>query len=294
MTSEGSSGKPATQVFSTDRPVYYWSYPQPRQCKFIRALNIKDWRTMQLAEQLKRNFAKNLAKLRTENKLTQAGLVDELNARYHLNLKRASVANYEAQEAMPKIDTLYCIADYFRKTIDQVISDNVEKTVLNYPRMLREHRPAIDKGPAQEDQTIPERYMPQEKSNLKPENLPDINVFFQEYIDAVANRQFYVELFKKLLKEFRDNISQLKGPDQVTHLFNKTYLGCLISKSKFFQDQLETVLKGREYEVFRGFQEGSSLRMLATALQMPEEEVLATFQSAKNKVISAIENFQSE
>ncbi len=74
-------------------------------------------------------------------------------------------------------------------------------------------------------------------STFKPESTADLNAFLHDYADAIASRQFYVEVLKNLLQQFQHNIGQIDDREKVNHLFKRTYLSCLISKSKSLQDQ---------------------------------------------------------
>ncbi len=250
---------------------------------------------MQLAEKLRSNFARNLAKLRTERALTQAGLVEALNTKYDIQLKRTTIANYEAQEAMPKIDALYCIADFFGQTIDQIIGGPAEKTILLHPWMLKDTKPVEDlPDPGHEGPPDTEKPALEESRKRLFDKMPDLDTLISEYVEGIAVRQFYVEFTRSLLRQLQENATQLDEPEKIKRLFSRTYLNSLISKSKFFQEQLENILLKNEYEVFRGFQEGSTVRMLSEALQLTEDEVIQTFQNAKTKVLSAIDQVQNE
>ncbi len=218
--------------------------------------------------------------LREQHKLTQAGLADALNDKYDIGLKRASIANYESEEAMPKIEALYCIAEYFGKSIDQLIHENLERPVLIHPWML--------KDPSQTTAATGAAI-----STFKPESTADLNAFLHDYADAIASRQFYVEVLKNLLQQFQHNIGQIDDREKVNHLFKRTYLSCLISKSKSLQDQAAAVLQETEYSVWMGFQEGSTTQMLSEALQMTEEAVLDTFYAARTKIASALDKISA-
>lgn len=235
---------------------------------------------MQLAEKLRSNFAKNLTMLREGKHLTQVGLANALNEQYQIGLKRASIANYESEEAMPKIDALYCIADYFGKTIDQLLHERLERPVLIHPWMLKDPSAvAANTGAA--------------LSTFNPETTANLNAVLNDYADAIANRQFYVEFFRTLLQQFQLHATQLNDQEKINHLFKRTYLSCLISKSKWLNDKAAAVLEETEYKVWMGFREGSSAQMLSEALQMTEEAVLNTFYAAKNKIVSAIDNISA-
>jgi transcriptional regulator with XRE-family HTH domain len=228
---------------------------------------------MQLVENLRSHFSHNLTKLREQNNLTQAGLADALNERYNIGLKRASIANYELGEAMPKIEALWCIAEYFGKSIDELVRSKIGKPVLIHPWMIKDY----SKGEGGKNATD------------NTENLPDLNALLQDYADAIANRQFYVEFSKSLLQQFQDGIDRINDSETVTQVFKKTYLDCLIGKSKYFRTKTEEVLQGMELQVFIGLQEGSTVEVLSEALQITKEEVIATFDTARAKIISAIE-----
>lgn len=73
-------------------------------------------------DEIKHNFAVNIAKLRKSKNLNQIQLGDEL----HYSSK--AISKWENEETIPDIDTLSEIAEYFDITVDDLISNgNVVK-----------------------------------------------------------------------------------------------------------------------------------------------------------------------
>lgn len=250
---------------------------------------------MQLAEKLRKNFAQNLWRLRTERALTQAGLVDALNKKYNIQLKRTSVANYEAREAMPKIDALYCIADFFDQTIDQMIGPAKEKPIPMHPWELPESRAAEEvPGPSEEFPAAAEKPVLPESRRVLFDKIINLDALISENAKNIAYQRFYVNLFRNLLKQMQENVAQLDEPEKIKRFFSRIYVDELLSRSKFFQDRLKIILEEQEYKVFQGLHGGSTVNMLSDALQLPEEEVLKTFQSAKIKILEDIDRTQNE
>lgn len=242
---------------------------------------------MRFGDTLKKNFAKNLQSLRTQNNLTQAKLADVLNDKYRdyeIGLQRTSIVNYETAEAMPKIDALYCIADYFGKTIDQIISPTMEKPVITFHRMMQEVAPGPVTTITTERQSSPLR--------TTCENLPEVNV--NSIITTCANglmyRQFYVEVLRKLYEQLLENAKTEEAGAQIETMFNKTFLGCLLSKSNYMQTLIKDQLNEQESEVFMTFQDHqATVTMVAKAHGLTEEEVIAIFNTAQNKISSVLE-----
>lgn len=66
---------------------------------------------------IKQNIAKNIATLRTRDKLTQAELAERLN------YSDKAISKWERAESIPDITILKKIADMFGVTVDYIISD---------------------------------------------------------------------------------------------------------------------------------------------------------------------------
>lgn len=62
-------------------------------------------------------FGEKLKKLRTENNLTQEQLADALF------VTRTAISKWETDKGYPSIDSLKAISDYFKVSIDELISD---------------------------------------------------------------------------------------------------------------------------------------------------------------------------
>ncbi len=240
---------------------------------------------MKLGDKLKQNFAKNLQNLRTQNDLTQARLADVLNDKYkdfEIDLQRTSIVNYEREGAMPKIDALYCIADYFGKTIDQIISPSMEKPVLSFHRMIQEAA-----GPVTTVNT--ERQSSSVQTNEV--NLQELNIdnLLTTCVNGLLYRQFYVEVLKQVYQQLLENAGT-EGTAKIETMFSKIFLGCLISKSKYLQNLAEKQLDEQQYDVFTAFQDNqATISMVANAKGLTEEEVICIFNTAQSKISSVIE-----
>lgn len=67
------------------------------------------------------NLAGNIANFRKERGLTQAQLAEELN------MTPAAVSKWETGGAVPDLDTLIALADYFRLPMDDLLGRTLEK-----------------------------------------------------------------------------------------------------------------------------------------------------------------------
>lgn len=224
-------------------------------------------------EKIRKIFAKNLANLRERESLTQAAFAEALNQKYQIGLKRTSVANYEAEGIMPKIETLYCIADFFGKTIDQLLHENLERPILFLSETVKEM------GPKGKNMT---------SMDLRPvrvEDVADWNALLQHHADAIASQQFYIVYIKSLMGAIKDKLGDLKSEEDISKIFKLTYISCLLSKSKFLRDHTEKVLEQKESDVFWGLVEKNvTIQMLAEVLRTSDDEVLKIFESARAKI----------
>ena len=71
-------------------------------------------------EDLKRNISKNIADLRTREKMTQAELAERLN------YSDKAISKWERGESLPDITVLKQIADTFSVTVDWLLKDNTD------------------------------------------------------------------------------------------------------------------------------------------------------------------------
>jgi transcriptional regulator with XRE-family HTH domain len=225
---------------------------------------------------LRRNFARNLVKLREEHHLTQAGLAEALTEQYDIDLKRTSLANYESGTALPKLDALYCIAKYFGKSIDEIISD---QAVPLTQRKTSQQPAATTLSPPAE--TVLKQFG-------SGQAIGTLDELLAAYVKSLGIHHFYVEFCREFVRQLQERINELTDPAIITHIFSKTFLKYLLSEDKIIQDKIRPVLTEREFEIFHSFQKGITLNVLSEALQISEEEVITMFNSAKNKVISAI------
>lgn len=248
---------------------------------------------MRLGDKLKNNFAKNLQLLRTRNDLTQAKLVQELNSRYSdIELQRTSIVSYETEGSMPKMDALYCIADYFGKTMDQLVSPTMDKPVLR-PSWLEERIAEPGMQVKGECGKTPLQIGEVEKSAEQAQEV-NIDHLLTTCAEGIAYRQFYTEFLKSLYQQLLDNANK-EEQAKVDNIFSKTFLGCLVSKSKYMRDTAENLLPEPEFSVFMAFSnKDADIQLVAKGLEMTKEEVIAAFNSAQTKLSSIMEgNFKS-
>jgi transcriptional regulator with XRE-family HTH domain len=248
---------------------------------------------MSLGNTLKKNFAKNLQNLRTKKDLTQANLADALNNKYKdhdIQLKRTSIVNYETEEAMPRIDALYCIADYFEKTIDQIISPTMDKPLLTNFLDL----PGIGAGPIV-DAARSNRYRVtgmeriREKGDVPASDL-DIDGILTTCVDGIMYKKFYVEFLKALYQKLYDDAPTTEDKEKFEKTFYKTFLGCRMSKSKYLQDTARNLLEEQEFEVFMAFQDSdTSIETVAKANGLTVPRVVEIFNKAQYKLSSFTE-----
>ena len=79
-----------------------------------------------MKKDIKSNVAKNLVYLRQKSKLTQGELANKIN------YTDKSISKWEHGDAIPSVEVLSEIADFFGVTIDFLISDNAEQ---NYDKV---------------------------------------------------------------------------------------------------------------------------------------------------------------
>lgn len=72
-------------------------------------------------DDIKSNIAKNLIKLRKQNKMTQSELANKLN------YTDKSISKWEHGDATPPIDVLKAIADLYGVTLDSLVADNSDE-----------------------------------------------------------------------------------------------------------------------------------------------------------------------
>lgn len=72
---------------------------------------------------IKQNIAKNIAALRTRDRLTQAELAEKLN------YSDKAISKWERAESIPDVTVLKRIADMFGVTVDYIISDATETEI---------------------------------------------------------------------------------------------------------------------------------------------------------------------
>lgn len=239
-----------------------------------------------LGNKLKSNFARNLQRLREGRGLSQQVLAEELNRQYknhEINLKRTAIANYETGESMPRVDAMYCIADYFGRTIDELLNEADGRPVLR--------QAWLNSG---QNSRLPETLS---ANNIAAESAvsgqiydaTDMENMCRIVAEKTAIHHFYLELTKRFLGQVREAAGSEAEQEKINRMFSKTYLGCLISKSTTMQQRAQEALTEQEYAVFMAFAEqGSNLELIAAGLKIEPEEVVRVFQEAQQKIAHAI------
>lgn len=231
---------------------------------------------------MKKNFAKNLQRLRNQNDLTQARLAEALNEKYkdfNIQLQRTSIVNYEKEEAMPRIDALYCIADYFGRTIDQIISPTMHKPVISTP-----FEGNSVSGPRYVTMNIAAREEGSQGAGIAAGEL-DLDRILTACVDGIQYRQFYIEFLKRLFQTLRDEAPSTTEREKFEKTFYKTFVGCQISRSKYLQDMAQQLLNEQEFVIFMAFEENSmTVENVAKAQGITELEVIDIFNKAQYKL----------
>ncbi len=75
-------------------------------------------------QEIKKNFSKNLTKLRRSKRLTQAGLAEKLN------YSDKSISKWECGDVLPDIVTFRMVADFFGVTVDELIGSKTPDKVI--------------------------------------------------------------------------------------------------------------------------------------------------------------------
>jgi transcriptional regulator with XRE-family HTH domain len=240
---------------------------------------------MRLGDKLKRNFARNLQRLREGRGLSQMALAEQLNEKYNhqIQLKRTAIANYEAEEAMPRIDALHCIADYFNWSIDEMLETEDRQPLLRQAWLNTAKSSSLPESDH-------ENNMPAQSAVSAPNiHAAEISNMCRIVAEKTAIHQFYIELTKNFLSQLRTTAKEEKEQQRIDQLFSKTYLGCLIGKTKTMQEQAKDTLTEQEYDVFMAFLEPESdMTIVAKGLDIGEDEALAIFQKAQEKFAQAI------
>lgn len=83
---------------------------------------------------IKQNIAKNIAALRTRDRLTQAELAEKLN------YSDKAISKWERAESVPDITVLKQIADMFGVSVDWLINDNEDRVPHSSAQSAKNHR----------------------------------------------------------------------------------------------------------------------------------------------------------
>ena len=167
-----------------------------------------------------------------------------------------------------------------------MISPSMERPVLLPTWMLREG----GLEPAMQDTAAPWSGLPyagdSDKSATRSSDL-NLDAILTTCVEGMVYRQFHVELLKKLLQQLHENAATVEDREKIDTLFHKTFLGCVIKKSKYLRDLAETLLDEQEFNVFMAFQDpATTTQLVAKALERTEEEVVTIFISAQTKISS--------
>jgi transcriptional regulator with XRE-family HTH domain len=238
---------------------------------------------------LKSNFASNLRKLREKLALTQSALADQINSKYQLDIKRTSIANYENESALPRLDVLCSMSDFFGKSVDELIYKDTELLVkrFNQKRPNEKLAPQLLGNWNQADRHY---YKPtkvlEDVAKIKEDIIySSLGDYGREIADGISSRMFFIEFNRNFLKKLKELPAFKDNPACVEDLFKKTYLGTILNGNTELDRIASAVLEEPEYQVFKGIASGDiSHKDLADALSISEIEVNNLFNQATHKL----------
>jgi DNA-binding XRE family transcriptional regulator len=249
----------------------------------VNALSLLSANTMELIQQLKYNFARNLQQLRAKNKLTQAGLAEQLNTQfkeYGLDIQRTSIVNYEAENALPRLDVMHCIARFFGSSIDAMLDNaaNAPKTSALAKAPEKHYGPAFYTP-------YPDQPDTEQQTTGRGLSADTLKTVVNRCSEALAYRQFFQEFMHQFYHTLLNEASTEAERAQIRTTLHKIFLGCRVSKGKFFQDLINNALSDHEKEVFLAFQDATlSSGQIAEAMGTTTENLAQVFANAQAKL----------
>jgi transcriptional regulator with XRE-family HTH domain len=235
---------------------------------------------------LKRNFASNLRKLREKLDLTQAELANRINDRFETDIKRTSIANYENESALPRMDILYYMGQYFGTTIDELITCKEEKIAQTiYKRAVRRRYVHKLKGNWTNGRAV---YHYMEKTDDLKKMHEELDLCKIEIAEYLKIRVFNIEMNRNFLRKLKEEPAFRDNPKYVEELFSKTYLGTMLESGAAFERLAKSTLDENEYQVFEGMSKGMDSSVLQHALDLEEHEINNVFERAKEKITKSI------
>jgi transcriptional regulator with XRE-family HTH domain len=222
---------------------------------------------MALIDTIKKRFARNLKTLRKIGGLTQEEFAEKLNENYKasgIELNRATIASYEREDgAIPKMDMVYCMAEYFRTTIDGLFAEDLSSNFLSRVERIE--------GAESEDTVLT-------KEELK--------LFFKEYYDfsvmCEVLRQYILAVEDYIQKSsFEDSVKMAIGSFMKQKLVMYS-----IERDDIFSSFLQENLKEEERIIFKGLmKEDKTVEELAKVYDLEKSQVVQKFNSAREKAL---------
>lgn len=202
---------------------------------------------------LKKNLAENLIRLRSERGLTQESLVSELN-KMEVEISRTALASYENQRSFPRLDVMYSISTYFDTDITSMLEEygsigNVlgcnAVARLNLDDLLSDYSTVL--------------------------------IHFKMY------RNMYFNLAEKIMQEAGSEEERKKWLKNVTAIYAQEQM-----KEKELQNDIKDKLDPLEAQVFMKIQDGVSVQELAKELALNPSQVTEAFIHAKDKIFDLL------
>ena len=202
---------------------------------------------------LKKNLAENLIRLRSERGLTQESLVSELN-KMEVDISRTALASYENQRSFPRLDVMYSISNYFDTDISSMLEEYGSiGNVLGRNAVAR-----LDLDDLLSDYST-------------------VLVHFKMY------RNMYFNLAEKIMHESDSEEERKKWLKNVTAIYAQEQM-----KEKELQNDIKDKLDPLEAQVFMKIQDGVSVQELAKELALNPSQVTEAFIHAKDKIFDLL------
>lgn len=202
---------------------------------------------------LKKNLAENLIRLRSARGLTQESLVSELN-KMEVDISRTALASYENQRSFPRLDVMYSISNYF----DIDMSSMLEEYGSIGNVLGRNAVAKLNLGDLLSDYST-------------------VLMYFKMY------RNMYFNLAEKTMNEAGSEEERKKWLKNVTAIYAQEQL-----KEKELQQDIKEKLDPLEAQVFLKIQEGVSVQELAKELALSPSQVTEAFIHAKDKIFDLL------
>lgn len=202
---------------------------------------------------LKKNLADNLVRLRSERGLTQESLVSELN-KMGVDISRTALASYENQRSFPRLDVMYSISSFLDTDVTSMLEENGSiGNVLGRNAVARL-------------------------------NLDDLlSDYSTVLIHFKMYRNMYFSLAEKIMNEAGSEEERKKWLKNVTAIYAQEQM-----KEKELQNDIKDKLDPLEAQVFMKIQSGVSVQELAKELALNPSQVTEAFIHAKDKIFDLL------